>query len=151
MKVFDFSADIDREPDSNGEFTKATLEAGFLPESFTICSTLMVDAWTTDFESAVMFTLLNDRGYLWAGINLFAGPSYTQYETRLGPVAKIKRIPTVFFPLQWTRACLSLDSIASKVRLVVDGQLLGEGEYRRDEDEFRPEKLRLVLGCNYNE
>ena len=35
MKVFDFSADNDHELDINGEFTSATLKAGFLPESFT--------------------------------------------------------------------------------------------------------------------
>ena len=52
FKVLDFFADNDQEPDSNGEFTGATLNAGFLPESFTICSALMVEAWTTEFTSA---------------------------------------------------------------------------------------------------
>ena len=33
LKVLDFSADNDHERDSNGEWTIATLEAGFLPES----------------------------------------------------------------------------------------------------------------------
>ena len=33
LKVLDFSADIDQQPDSNGEYTGATLEAGPLPES----------------------------------------------------------------------------------------------------------------------
>ena len=47
----------------------------------------------------------------------------------------------------WER-CLSLDSIASKVRLVVDRQVLGEGEYRREEDEYRPANLSLQLGYN---
>ena len=37
LKVFDFSADNDQEPDSNGEYTSATLNVGLaLPESFTI-------------------------------------------------------------------------------------------------------------------
>ena len=31
LKVFDFSADNDNKPDSNGEYTGATLEAGPLP------------------------------------------------------------------------------------------------------------------------
>ena len=47
----------------------------------------------------------------------------------------------------WER-CLSLDSIASKVRLVVDRQVLGEGEYRREDDEYRPANLSLQLGYN---
>ena len=62
LKVFDFSADNDQEPDSNGEFTSATLKAGFLPENFTICSSIMVDAWTTEFAGAYMFALLQDDG-----------------------------------------------------------------------------------------
>ena len=55
---------------------------------------------------------------------------------------------SVFFPLQWSRACLSLDSKAGKVRLVVDGQLLGEEEYRREEDKKRPANISLLLGYN---
>ena len=43
LKVLDFSADIDHEPDSNGEYTSATLDAGPLPESFTICSAFRVE------------------------------------------------------------------------------------------------------------
>ena len=61
LKVFDFSADNDQEPDSNGEYTGATLDAGALPESFTICSAIMVDdAWTTESKAADMFALLSD-------------------------------------------------------------------------------------------
>ena len=64
LKVLDFSADKDHEPDINGEYTGATLEAGPLPESFTICSAFMVEAWTTEFSSAYMFALLNDYALL---------------------------------------------------------------------------------------
>ena len=62
LKVVDFSADNDHERDSNGEYTSATMEAGPLPESFTICSAFMVDAWTTHSVSAAMFLLFNDYG-----------------------------------------------------------------------------------------
>ena len=151
LEVLDFSADNDNELDINGEYTSATLDAGPLPESFTICSAIMVDAWNVDQNLAQMFRLLDNKGYRWGMIYLFASSSKTEYVVHLGPVEFTTETEAAFFPLQWTRACLSLDSMASKVRLVVDGQLLGEGEYRRDEDEFRPEKLRLVLGCNYNE
>ena len=54
LKVLDFSADNDQQPDSNGEYTIATLEAGPLPESFTICSAFMAEAWTTGFSAANM-------------------------------------------------------------------------------------------------
>ena len=95
-----------------------------------------------------MFTLLDDDGDRWGRIGLFAASIYTEYDVRLGPLDIIETIPTVFFPLQWTRACLSLDSIASKVRVVVDGQLLVEAEYRREEDEKRPANLRLLIGSD---
>ena len=145
MKVLDFSADNDHQPDSNGEFTSATLDAGALPESFTICSAFMVEAWI-EFQSAPMFVLPGVDGGNWGQINLFAAKSYTEYDVYLGPVFFVKQTETVFFPLQWTRACLSLDSDAGKVILVVDGQLLGEEEYRKEEEEFRPANLSLVLG-----
>ena len=138
VKVLDFSLDNDHEPDSNNELTSATLDAGALPESFTICSAFMVDSWTTEFNSADMFSFLDIEGYPWGYLYLDAASSYTQYLVKLGPVSFAKQTEVVFFPLQWTHACLSLDSNAGKVTLVVDGQLLGEEEYRREEDKFRP-------------
>ena len=111
LKVLDFSADNDHEPDSNGEYTSATLEAGPLPTSFTICSAFMVEAWTTEFTSAFMFSLHDNDGYKWGRINLFAASSYTEYDVWLGAVSFINQTETVFFPLQWSRACLSLDSV----------------------------------------
>ena len=145
LKVLDFSADIDHEPDSNGEYTSATLDAGPLPESFTICSAFMVEAWTTEFSSADMFVLLDNDGDQWLRIHLFAAPSYTEYRVHLGPFVFINQTDTVFFVLQWTRACLSLNSVAGKVTLVVDGQLLGEEEYKKEK---RPANLSLVLGLD---
>ena len=62
LKVLDFSADNDQDSDSNSEFTSASLDAGALPESFTVCSAIMVDAWTTEFSAARMFTLLDYDG-----------------------------------------------------------------------------------------
>ena len=147
LKVFDFSADNDHEPDSNGEFTGATLNVGLFPESFTICSAIMVEAWITEFTSPDFVTLRGDDRYQWGMMQLYAADGYTQYQVRLGPLEMTRTIPTLFFPLQWTQACLSLDSIASKVSVVVDGQLLGEKEYKREEyKSTRPANLSLLLG-----
>ena len=112
LKVLDFSADNNHEPDSNGEYTRATLEAGPLPESFTICSAFMVEAWTTEFSCADIFTLLDNDGNRWGSITLYAAASYTEYLVSLGPVHFINQTVTVFFPLQWSRVCLCLDSTA---------------------------------------
>ena len=72
LKVFDFSADGDQQPGINGEYTGATLEAGPLPESFTICSAFMVEAWTTEFSAAYMFCLLGEDGLRWIYTQLYA-------------------------------------------------------------------------------
>ena len=142
LKVLDFSADTDKKLDSNGEYTHATLNAGPLPESFTICSALMVDSWPT--KSARMFLLYDPVAKVqWGYIYLSAAFSYTQYDVKLGQVFFVKQIETVFFPLQWSRACLSLDS--NKVVVVVDGKLLGESEYIREEDKHRLAELNLQL------
>ena len=148
LKVLDFSADNDHEPDSNGEYSGATLEAGPLPETFTICSAFMVEAWITDFSTADMFTVLGQNGFSWMIIYLWAASSYTEYSVYLGPFYFVNKTKSVFFPLQWTRACFSLDSVASKVMLVVDGQLLFVEEYRREEDYNRPDNISLLLGNN---
>ena len=147
LKVLDFSADNDHEPDINGEFTCATLNAGPLPESFTICSAFMINNWTTEFSSSRMFLLLDDEELQWGRIYLYAASSFTQYTATLGPVQILGQTETVFFPLRWTRACLSLNSVGTKVTLVVDGQLLGEKVYRR-EDWNGPANLSLLLGLN---
>ena len=103
LKVLDFSADNDQKPDSNAEYTTATLlDAGLLPESFTICSAFLVESWTTVFRSARMFTLLRKKTQSWGFITLFAGPSYTQYQVQLSTVVFVRKIKTLFFPLQWT-------------------------------------------------
>ena len=105
LKVLDFSADTDKKLDSNGEYTHATLNAGPLPESFTICSALMVDSWPT--KSARMFLLYDPVAKVqWGYIYLSAAFTYTQYDVKLGEVFFVKQIETVFFPLQCTMCIL---------------------------------------------
>ena len=75
LKVLDFS-DHDHEPDTNGAF----LIAGFVPESFTICSALMADAWTTESNGGDMFRLYDDdAGRHWGRIYVVGAESYTEY------------------------------------------------------------------------
>ena len=146
LKVLDFSADNDQKADSNGEYTSATLSGGALPESFTICSAFMVDAWTTEQSAADLFSLRDDGGDNWIYIYLVAASDFSTYTLDFGPLFAVKETQVVFFPLQWTRVCISLDSVASLVTLVVDGQVLVEEEYRREEDEYRPANLSLLVG-----
>ena len=74
FKVLDFSADSIHEPDSNGDYTSATFEAGPLPQSFTVCSAFLEEAWTTEFVSAIMFTILDNRKDSWGSINCSCFP-----------------------------------------------------------------------------
>ena len=122
LRILDFSEDNDQQSDNSSEHTSATLEAGSLPESFTICSAFKVKAWTTEFSSAHLFVVPDDLGAKWADINLFAADSHTEYQVSLGVVFFVRKVETAFFPHQWIRACLSLDSVAGKVTLVEEGQ-----------------------------
>ena len=124
----------------------ATLEAGPLPESFTVCSAMRVERWDKYFATSPMFGLLDRDKYTWASISLYAAPRFTQYKVMLGPRLVPMKFDAIFFPLQWSRACLSLDSVAGKVTVVADGQLLGEDEYKREEDYYRPDNISLKLG-----
>ena len=158
VKVLDFFDDSDLEMDSNGEYTSATLEAGPVPEAFTICSALMIQARTT-VGGAVMFQLLQEIDnstypypFTWLGLEFFVWGENLQYEVDLNGRSYIpaKETPT-FFPLEWKRACLSLDSVAGKLKMVVDGQLLVEEEYKREEDKGRPANLNLRLGVHIDQ
>ena len=149
-KVLDFSLDIDQEPDSNGSYTRATLEKEDLPPSFTICAAHMVEAWTTEFSGASMLLLKNEVGDTWANVFLHPSSDYTEYDIFLGP-AYLIATTAVFFPLQWIRFCVSLDTNSAMVRLVVDGQVLGQEEYKVEEDRDRPSNLAMFLGTSkYN-
>ena len=117
---------------------------GPLPESFTICTAIMVEAWTTEFTAADLFQLLNNDGYRWIFSNFWADLSYTEYDVFVGQARHLNQTEDLFFPLQWTRACLSLDS--SRIKLVANGQLLVDEEYNKGEDTERPANLNLRLG-----
>ena len=145
MKVLDFSADNDNKPDSDGEYTSACLEGGALPESFTICMAFMLDAWTTSSISAKMFVLLDpDFRDEYGSVSIDSNSYYT---VEFGNMKTgVRQSETLYFPLQWTHVCFSLDSNASKVILVVDGHLLIEQEYTWDEIKYRPYNLSLLLG-----
>ena len=104
----------------------------------------MVEAWTTDIGSTLMFELLNKGGYSWIFINFWAAPSFTEYNVRVGKALHSSKTKALFFPLQWTRACLSLDS--NKIKMVANGQLLVDKEYKKSEDTDRPANLSLSLG-----
>ena len=146
--MISFSDDIDKLADSSGEKTGATLTKPDMPKDFTICAAYMVEAWTTDFEMAALIELNREDGKMWAVVNLFSGNTYTEFKVRLGLVNYIAHSERVWFPLSWSRVCLSLDTVTGNVRLVVNGEVLKDMVHKEalKEDEWRPAKLDMVLG-----
>ena len=146
--VLSFSDDNDNKRDNMGEYTSATIEKENLPMSFTICAAFMVEAWNTDSNSALVLSILgDDRLSVWGGVLITASNTFTEYELRLGPSRISKKIPTVFFPLQWTRICAMMDwPWIGRVALVADGQLLGEYHGYEAANDPRPFNLNLLLG-----
>ena len=154
VRVIDFSEDVDNLPDSEGEYTHATLlrdPNNSFPSSFTICASFMVKAWTTEFASAYMFQLNDKDGDRWGYVNMLTC-TYVEYEVYLGNVYFIATTDGPLFPLHWTHICLSLDSVTGVVRIVVDGKVLHQKVEQEvwAEDENRPSNLSILLGMDVN-
>ena len=87
--------------------------------------------------------------------NIGYAHSCTEYSVHFGQFFFFNQTENVFFPHQWTRVCPSLDLVTSKETpmffflgpwwTVDGGQLLGEEEYKREEDEFRLDNIREVV------
>ena len=143
LKALDFSLDNDGEPDENNNYTHASLLKENLPPSFTICTATMVKAWTKK-NYGRLFVLLDDKGKMWHFVKIYAATSYTQFSFLFESSPMFSNQSKIlFYPLQWTRVCLSKDSNTSLARLVVDGELLIEEKVKVKN---KPEDLSLVLG-----
>ena len=118
-KALDFSLDSDGKPDENNIYTLASLQIENLPPSFTICTAFMVEAWA-EYTDAKLFVLLGDNGEVWNWVKISAFENYTEFSFRWADSPEFSaRSEILFYPLQWTRVCLSKDSNTSLARLVV--------------------------------
>ena len=143
LKALDFSLDNDDKADENNSYTHASLQKENLPSSFTICTAFMVERWT-EYADSVLFVLQDDKGEVWHWAYIDAGTTFTQFTFKFedSPMFTAQSA-SLFYPLQWTRVCLSRDSNTSLVRLVVDGELLLETDWKVKN---QPDNLNLVLG-----
>ena len=142
LKALDFSLDNDGEPDENNNYTHASLLKENLPPSFTICTATMVEAWTKK-NYGKLYLLRDNKGKRWHFVKIYAATSYTQFSFVFEDSPMFSNQSKIlFYPLQWTRICLSKDSNTSLARLVVDGELLIEEKVKV---ENKPEDLSLVL------
>ena len=148
-KVLTVSDDNDDRKDSNGEYTSASVKRPKLPDSFTVCLAFKFDAWTVNTPDNRILTMLKDRNdspmIQWGYITLDALSNYTKFDAKLGPVM-LTEVSAVVFPQQWTRFCLFLDLSAKMAHFVVDGWILREQPYIKEDDLERPSRLDLVLG-----
>ena len=104
----------------------------------------MVEAWTRSI-SPHLYALRDDNGKVWHRVKMYPTKSYTNFDFRFQDSQKISiQSEILFYPLQWTRVCLSKDSNSSLTRLVVDGQLLIEQEVKVKN---QPDNLDLALGA----
>ena len=135
--------DNDWKPDENNSYTHTSLKKENLPPSFTICTAFMVEAWN-EYETAVLYELQDDEGKTWHWAKIYAAKTFTKFSFQFEDSPTFSRLSDIlFYPLQWTRVCLSRDSNTSLVRLVVDSELLIEEVVKL---ESLPGSLNLVLG-----
>ena len=143
LRALDFSLDSDSKPDESNSYTHASLYKENLPSSFTICTSLMVEAWNK-YVSAKVFFLHDNKGEGWHTLGIAAEATYTEFSLQFeDSPALSNQSKILFFPLQWTRVCLSVDAYTFLTRLVVDGELLVENEVKLKNE---PDNLNLVLG-----
>ena len=145
LKALDFSLDNDDESDENNSYTHASLQKEKLPPSFTICTAFMVESWAS-YSAAMLYVLLDDDEEVWHWVQIFIGPSYTEFYFVFEDSPEFSNQSEILvFPFQWTRVCLSRDSNTSIVRLVIDGELFVEKDV---EVQKNPDDLNLVLGTD---
>ena len=149
IKILDFSADNERpgRKDSNGSYTYASVEKSSLPFSFTLCSAFMVEAWTSSYTEANVYTLLDDNRNPWLSLRLFSSPSQTKFTVTVFGTKFALTSHLKMSPLYWVRTCLSIESNSSKAELVVNGKLEGERTFQPG---ARPMNLSLLLGLQLN-
>ena len=143
LKALDFSLDNDGRTDEKTRYTHASLRKENLPLSFTICTAFMVKSWTS-YQNARLFVLRDDNGHVWLWVEIAAMTTYTEFSFQFEDSPRIlTRSELLFYPLQWTRVCLSRDSNTSLARMIVDGELLVEHQV---EVKIKLGPFDLVLG-----
>ena len=134
LQVLDFSLDSDMTPDEKGSYTFASLELHNFPASFSICTAFMVENWgILGAPNPPLFVLrdnnitwLDDKDQKWLYVGFAAAKNKTEFVLHLSGVEFTVATSSIFFPMQWTRLCLSYNGNTSLMNFVVDGDQLVE-------------------------
>ena len=147
LSVLDFSADGDLEPDTNGEYTYASVLLENFPSSFTLCTAFMVEHWKEAMNSP-LFLLLDDQNNTWlyAELLLVTGGRQTFITIQLVDTTMGVTFNSPFFPMQWSRICFSYNSKTSEANLVFNGKQSLEWEKPGWDIEDQPANVYLILG-----
>ena len=107
----------------------------------------MVEAWN-EYETAVLYELQDDEGKTWHWAKIYAAKTFTKFSFQFEDSPTFSRLSDIlFYPLQWTRMCVSISpnitSGNSTVRMVADGKKWHEESWLVKN---KPENLNLKIG-----
>ena len=147
IKVIDVNDDVD----FAAPYTYAHLKKPEMPDDFTVCGAFKVGAWTIKFGSAYLYQMNTIDGNIWSFIQALAGQGYTEFNIRFGEVYFDSKLDDVnWFPRDWQRFCLSLDTLANRVVFVMNGEVLEEKVHSAElnENKDKPPGLDIMLGIS---
>ena len=123
ISVLDFSYNP---PSDSGTLASLDLTSmGVLPPSFTICTAIMIKAWTNGASTSVhIFKAMDQEGNHFISLILnIASTSWFKFEIQ-GEISKaLIQFPWIF-PLDWVHTCMSVEQSSGKINLMVNGALL---------------------------
>ena len=110
----------------------------------------MVEKWVDNTNSPIFLMLDDDESLdwtdkIWLYVELYASSSsYTEFTNQSSNELVTIHSPSLFFPMQWTRICLSFNSNTLKAILVVDGEQLVARVMNVTD---KPRSLSIILGA----
>ena len=113
---------------------------GALPETFTICSDIM-SLLSTAENRLMFFNLLGNNEEQLFAVIAPGGNLYTTWGI-IGHIA-------TFFPNQWLRSCMAIDTVSGMINWVVDGDLVANKTIAvlKDSDTSFKLNAKIILGA----
>ena len=108
------SLDSNSKVDVIESYTYASLKIENVPSSFTLCTAFMVKAWNQTLEESIFQLHGDQKNEPWLMVRIFSGDIYTRFWFKIEDSKWFSaQRKVLFYPLQWTKVCLSRDSNTS--------------------------------------